>query len=186
MANNQNNQNNQNWKKNKKPKYKKSYNKNKNANHDKYKLITQLRKEIDRKEEEIARLQSEALKKDQYKPNLFLFNEEPEYTPLLDEKEKQDLIANKDKMQQNLLDMNPYSNTDFEELMKIHNEIENAKEQDERSHPLDFIEEPEREHTNSEQWNNDSSAEEPREDYYENKRLERNPWGNTRQSPWER
>jgi hypothetical protein len=151
-------------------------------------MINQIQKEIDRKEEEIARLQSEALKKDQYKPNLFLFNENPEYTPLLDEKETQDLIANKDKIQQNLMDMNPYSNQDFEELMKIHSEIENAKESTDKSHPLDFVEplETEKEHTDNEMWANDSSAEEPRDSYYEKKRLERNPWGNNRQNPWER
>jgi len=125
-------------------KKKDNYKKEKDSNKEKYKLIQQLRKEIEKKEDEIARLKTEDAKKGNYRPNLFLFSE-PEYTPLLDEKEKQELISSKEKVREELMALNPYDDKELDRLMQVRAELE-SKEQP--SHPLDFIEqEPKREDT---------------------------------------
>ena len=99
--------------------------------------IRGLNKKIDDLEEKANKLKLETK---QYKPNAFLFAEEEddpnkaENEELLSPAELADLNRKKEEMQNKLLNLNPYDDSELEELKKQQEKIE-------RSHPMDFEEE---------------------------------------------
>jgi hypothetical protein len=100
--------------------------------------LDKLYKRRDKIDEEIAKLK---LEEKTYRPNAFLFDDfdnpnRAEENPLLTDAERQDLAQSKEKMRENLLNLNPYSD---EEYKRLEQQAEKIRE----SHPFEFEEEPE-------------------------------------------
>jgi len=100
--------------------------------------LDKLYRRRDKIDEEIAKLK---LEEKTYRPNAFLFDDfdnpnRAEENPLLTDAERQDLEQSKEKMRENLLNLNPYSD---EEYKRLEHQAEKIRE----SHPFEFEEEPE-------------------------------------------
>jgi hypothetical protein len=99
------------------------------------KKINRNQKKIEQLEDKISKIKSE---EKTYTPNSFIFGNDDankaENTELLSDGEKQDLLRNKQEMQEKLLDLNPYDDNEFETMLK-------DLEKNQRSHPFDFDEE---------------------------------------------
>ncbi len=128
--------------------------------------LKRLRTRGDKLEEELQKAKDEYKEKQgTYKPNAFLFGDsDAADVPLLNDKEREELIKNKENLNQRLLNLNPYDDKEIDELQKQQEEIDKNKQND----PMDFTEDkrekpyPDRADEEEQQQRNERDIEELR------------------------
>ncbi len=98
--------------------------------------ITRLNKNIDRLEDDLQKIKDDDReKKGQFTPNAFLFGDSAGEEPLLTQKEKDELISNKNALKDKLVNLNQYDDAELEELQKQQEVLDAKKKQNQ---PWDF------------------------------------------------
>jgi hypothetical protein len=99
------------------------------------KVIENLRKQVERKENDITKAREES-KQNIYKPNAFLFaDREADTVELLTPSEKENLIKNQDEIRSNLLKLNTTDDDEIEKMKAIYDE---SQKKIKENHPFDI------------------------------------------------
>jgi len=99
------------------------------------KEIEGMRKQIERKENDMTKLREED-KQNIYKPNAFLFaDREADSVELLTQSEKDNLIKNQDEIRSNLLKLNKTDDDEIEKMKTIYDE---SQKKIKENHPFDL------------------------------------------------
>ncbi len=118
-----------------------------------------LRKRRDKAEEELMKAKED----DKFLPNMNIFTDpaRAEKEEFISDKERSELIQNRDTMEERLLELNPYDDADIKEMASTQQRFDDNRERERRENPFSDRDE----HEGPDQWNNMSSRESENEEY---------------------